>query len=128
MDFRPGSKFTEKVPEIVWGDFISNTYPRYKLPNKWEELINNTFKPKSSLVEWMKSWRNLHVISDENESDEDLVIKDTIYNILSPYIRAFKAPYNILKSGDLEENQYNSQFVNLILNNTLDAICNVDWR
>ena len=43
-------------------------------------------------------------------------------------IEAFKAPVNILKSGDLEENQYNSQFVNPILKNTLNAICNMDWR
>ncbi|RIA89752.1 hypothetical protein C1645_824400 [Glomus cerebriforme] len=43
-------------------------------------------------------------------------------------IEAFKAPSNILKSGDLEENQYNSQFINPNLKNTLKAICNMDWR
>ncbi|CAB4490802.1 unnamed protein product [Rhizophagus irregularis] len=31
-------------------------------------------------------------------------------------------------SGDFEENQYNSQFVNPILKNTLNAICSMDWR
>ncbi|CAB4424926.1 unnamed protein product [Rhizophagus irregularis] len=70
------------------------------------------FKPKNTLTEWEKAWRRLF---DEKESSEDLVIKDTLYNVLSPYIEAFKAPFNILKSGDLEENQYNSQFVNPIL-------------
>ncbi|CAG8651539.1 4786_t:CDS:2 [Gigaspora margarita] len=85
-------------------------------------------KPKDSLLEWIKCWRGLYVISDENKDDEDLYVKDTIYNILAPYIKAFKAPYNILKSGDLEENQFNVQFVNPILSNTLDAIHNVDWR
>ncbi|RIA84133.1 hypothetical protein C1645_880104 [Glomus cerebriforme] len=43
-------------------------------------------------------------------------------------IEAFEAPYNILKSGDLRENQYNAQFVSPILKYTLKAICNVDWR
>ncbi|CAG8551246.1 14946_t:CDS:10 [Cetraspora pellucida] len=128
MDLRPGSKFTEKISEAIWENFISNTYPEYKLPKKWEEIINEVFKPKDSLLEWIKCWRGLYVISGENECDEDLYIKDTIYNILAPYIKAFKAPYNILKSGDLEENQFNAQFVNPIFNNTLDAICNVDWR
>ncbi|CAG8744485.1 318_t:CDS:10, partial [Racocetra persica] len=128
MDLRPGSKFTEKISETIWENFISNTYPEYKLPKKWEEIINDVFNPKDSLLEWIKCWRGLYVISGENEFDEDFYIKDTIYNILAPYIKAFKALYNILKSGDLEENQFNAQFVNLILNNTLDAICNVDWR
>src|SRR5436309_10380740 len=41
---------------------------------------------------------------------------------------AFQAPCNILKSGDLEENQYNAEFVNVILKNTLKVICSVDWR
>jgi hypothetical protein len=43
-------------------------------------------------------------------------------------IEAFKAPYNILKSGELGENQYNSQFVSPILNNTLKAILDINWR
>jgi len=49
-------------------------------------------------------------------------------SILFFSIEAFKAPYNILKSGELGENQYNSQFVSLILNNTLKAILDINWR
>ncbi|CAG8615648.1 3176_t:CDS:2, partial [Diversispora eburnea] len=128
MDLRPASKFTEKISETVWEKFISKTYPEYKLAKEWEELIKYVFEPKGSLMDWIKVWRELRVISSENESNEDLTIKDMIYNILSPYIKAFEAPYNILKSGDIEENQFNAQFINPILNNTLNSICNVDWR
>ncbi|CAG8671119.1 6572_t:CDS:10 [Funneliformis caledonium] len=96
--------------------------------NEYENTFEMGRTNKRCFQEWMKVWSELRVISGENKGNEVLVIKDTIYNILSPYIKAFKAPYNILKSGDLEENQYIAQFINPILNNTLDAICNVDWR
>ncbi|CAG8731119.1 7047_t:CDS:2, partial [Funneliformis mosseae] len=125
MDLRPTSQLTKIIPEVTWEKFILDTYPNHKISEKWEELIQGFFKPKNTLTEWEKAWRRLF---DEKESSEDLVIKDTLYNILSPYIEAFKAPFNILKSGDLEENQYNSQFVNPILKNTLNAICSMDWR
>ncbi|CAJ0864140.1 2659_t:CDS:10, partial [Entrophospora sp. SA101] len=82
-------------------------------------------EPKDTLTEWEKAWCG---IFNTRKNIEDLVIKDTLHNILSPYIEAFKAPFNILKSGDLEEKQYNSQFINPILKNTLKAICDLDWR
>ncbi|CAB4383025.1 unnamed protein product [Rhizophagus irregularis] len=41
------------------------------------------FKPKNTLTGWEEAWRRLF---DEKESSEDLVIKDTLCNILSPYI------------------------------------------
>ncbi|RHZ64647.1 hypothetical protein Glove_321g21 [Diversispora epigaea] len=128
MDLRPTSKFTTKIPESVWEKFISSTYPEHKLPETWEEIIKEVFKPKNSFVEWIKALQELRIISDKNENYENLIIKDMIYNILAPFVKAFKAPYNILKSGDLEENQYNAQFINPILSNTLDILCNVDWR
>ncbi|CAG8766255.1 11664_t:CDS:10, partial [Gigaspora margarita] len=121
----------EKIPEVIWEKFVTNTYPEYKISEIWEKLIQDTFKPKKTLAEWMEVWRELYAISDKNESNRDpvmLVIKDVIYNILTPYIEAFKAPYNILKSGDLGENQYNSQFVSPILNNTFKAILDINWR
>ncbi|RGB35449.1 hypothetical protein C1646_759366 [Rhizophagus diaphanus] len=121
-DLRPTSQLTKIIPEVTWEKFILDTYPNHKISEKWEELIQGFFKPRNTLTKWEKAWRRLF------ESSEDLVIKDTLYNILSPYIEAFKAPFNILKSGDLEENQYNSQFVNPILKNTLNAICSMDWR
>uniref|UniRef100_U9UP10 Uncharacterized protein n=1 Tax=Rhizophagus irregularis (strain DAOM 181602 / DAOM 197198 / MUCL 43194) TaxID=747089 RepID=U9UP10_RHIID len=124
-DLRPTSQLTKINPKVTWEKFILDTYPNHKISEKWEELIQGFFKPKNTLTEWEKAWRRLF---DEKESSEDLVIKDTLYNMLSPNIEAFKAPFNILKSGDLEENQYNSQFVNPILKNTLNAICSMDWR
>ncbi|CAG8434195.1 6081_t:CDS:2, partial [Scutellospora calospora] len=101
MDLRLNSKFTEKISETILEKF-----------------------PKDSLFKWIKCWCDIHVISGENEGDDNFWIKDAIYNILAPLY----APYNILKLGDLEENQFNAQFVNQILNNALDIICNVDWR
>ncbi|CAG8597453.1 4371_t:CDS:2 [Paraglomus occultum] len=125
MDLRPTSQLTKTIPEVTWEKFILNTYPDHQISDKWEESIRNFFMPKDTLVEWEKTWRGLF---DEKESNDDLVIKDALYNILSPYIKAFKAPFNILKSNDLEEKQYSSQFVIPILKNTLEAVCDVDWR
>ncbi|CAB4399729.1 unnamed protein product [Rhizophagus irregularis] len=130
MDLRPASKFTEKIPEVIWEKFVTNTYPEYKISETWEKLIQDTFKQRESLAEWIEVWRGLYAISDKNESRDPviLMIKDAIYSILAPYIEAFKSPYNILKSGELGENQYNSQFVSPILNNTLKAILDINWR
>ncbi|CAG8764869.1 4753_t:CDS:2, partial [Ambispora leptoticha] len=95
MDLRPTSRLTKVIPEITWEKFILDTYPNHKISENWEESIRDFFKPKDTLAEWEKAWRKLF---DEKESNEDLVIKDILYNILSPYIEAFKAPFNILKS------------------------------
>ncbi|CAG8708075.1 10146_t:CDS:2, partial [Funneliformis caledonium] len=102
MDLRPTSQLTKIIPEATWEKFILDSYPNHKILEKWEELIQ--------------------------KNSEDLVIKDTLYNILSPYVEAFKAPFNIIKSGDLKEKQYSSQFMNSILKNTLNTICSIDWR
>ncbi|CAG8573468.1 13406_t:CDS:10 [Funneliformis mosseae] len=128
MDLRPTSRFTEKIPEEIWEKFVSNTYPEYEISNTWEDLIRDIFEPKETLAEWLEAWRGLHVTSDKKKSNEDLVIKDAIYNILAPYIEAFQAPYNILKSGDLGENQYNAHFVSPVLSNTLKVVLNIEWR
>ncbi|CAG8735982.1 9654_t:CDS:10 [Cetraspora pellucida] len=127
MDLRPTSKFAEKISDEIWMKFVSNSFPKCTLPKDWEGLINDTFKPKNSLLEWINAFHELHTISSEKKINGN-PIRDVIYNILCPYIKAFEAPFNILKSGDLEENQYNAQFINPILHNTLDAICSVDWR
>ncbi|CAG8595504.1 5763_t:CDS:2, partial [Paraglomus occultum] len=121
MDLRPTSQLTKIIPEVTWEKFILDTYPDYKIP----ENGKNQYKPKDTFAEWEKTWRGLF---DEKESNEDLVIKDVLHNILSPYIEAFKAPFNILKSSDLEEKQYSAQFVIPVLKNTLKAVCDVDWR
>ncbi|GBC02393.1 hypothetical protein RclHR1_00460031 [Rhizophagus clarus] len=128
MDLRPISQFTEKLPEAVWENFVTNTYPEYEISGEWEELIQEFFKPKETLEKWLEAWRGLYTIPDKDKSNGSLAIKDAIYNILTPFIKAFKAPYNILKSGDLGENQYNSQFVSPVLDNTLSAILSIDWR
>ncbi|CAG8465483.1 23235_t:CDS:2 [Racocetra persica] len=124
MDMRPTSLLTKIIPEVTWEKFIRDTYPDYGLPEKWEESILSFFKPKGTLDEWEKAWRGLF---DEKESSRDLWCNVVIVFILFS-IETFKAPFNILKSGDLEENQYNSQFVNPILKCTLKAICDMDWR
>ncbi|GBB98286.1 hypothetical protein RclHR1_03190018 [Rhizophagus clarus] len=124
MDLRPTSRFSEKIPEETWAEFVSDTYPEYEISGEWEKLIQNTFQPRDSLEEWVRVWRGLY----ENRSNGDLVIKDVIYNILAPYIKVFEEPYNILNSGDLRENQYNAQFVSPIIGSTLKAICSIDWR
>ncbi|CAG8572142.1 1253_t:CDS:10 [Acaulospora morrowiae] len=77
------------------------------LIRKYKKNGKNQLKPKNTLADWEKAW---HGLFDERESNEDLVIKEILHNILSPYIEAFKAPFNILKSGDLEERQYSTQF------------------
>nr|CAG8631224.1 15787_t:CDS:2 [Entrophospora candida] len=125
MDLRPTSRLAKIIPEATWEKFILDTYPNHKISEKWENSIRDFFKPKDTLTEWEKAWRG---IFNTRKNIEDLVIKDILHNILSPYIEAFKAPFNILKSGDLEEKQYNSQFINPILKNTLKAICDLDWR
>ncbi|CAG8662769.1 4202_t:CDS:2, partial [Paraglomus brasilianum] len=117
----------EKISDEIWMKFVSNSFPKCTLPKDWEELINDTFKLKNSLVEWINAFHELHMITFEKKINGNL-IRDVIYNILCPYIKAFEAPFNILKSGNLEENQYNAQFINPILHNTLDATCSVDWR
>ncbi|CAH1766671.1 770_t:CDS:10, partial [Entrophospora sp. SA101] len=99
MDLRPASRFTEKIPVAIWEKFVSNTYPEYEIPEAWEKLVQDIFKPKDSLAEWIKTWRGLYAISDENESN-----------------------------GDLGENQYNAQFVSPVLNNVLKAVLSIDWR
>ncbi|RHZ61740.1 hypothetical protein Glove_346g122 [Diversispora epigaea] len=43
-------------------------------------------------------------------------------------IKAFEAPFNILKLSDLRENQYNARFISPILENTMNTVCSVDWR
>ncbi|CAG8498273.1 4134_t:CDS:2, partial [Funneliformis caledonium] len=129
MDLRPTSRFTEKFPEEIWEKFVSNTYPEYEISKTWEDLIQDIFEPKETLAEWLEAWRGLRVTSDKKKKcNEDLVIKDAIYNILAPYIEAFQAPYNILKSGDLGENQYNAHFVSPVLSNTLKVVLNIEWR
>jgi hypothetical protein len=44
MDLRPASKFTEKIPEVTWEKFVTNTYPEYKISETWEKLIQDIFK------------------------------------------------------------------------------------
>ena len=56
----------------------------------------------------------------------DKLNREGKYTVIFFSIEAFKAPYNILKSGELGENQYNSQFVSPILNNTLKAILDIN--
>lgn len=84
MDLRPTSRFTEKFPEEIWEKFVSNTYPEYEISKTWEDLIRDIFEPKETLAEWLEAWRGLRVTSDKKKkSNEDLVIKDAIYNILA---------------------------------------------
>ncbi|CAB5181696.1 unnamed protein product [Rhizophagus irregularis] len=52
-------------------------------------------------------------LNDKKEIDEDLL--DVVHNILGLYIEAFEAPYNVLKSRDLEEKQFSAQFISPIL-------------
>ncbi|GBC23166.2 hypothetical protein GLOIN_2v1763995 [Rhizophagus irregularis DAOM 181602=DAOM 197198] len=56
---------------------------------------------------------NENDIDDKKEIDEDLL--DVVHNILGLYIEAFEAPYNVLKSRDLEEKQFSAQFISPIL-------------
>ena len=44
MDLRPTSRFTEKIPEVIWEKFVSNTYSEYKIPEAWEKLVQDIFK------------------------------------------------------------------------------------
>ncbi|CAG8707842.1 3807_t:CDS:10 [Funneliformis mosseae] len=127
MDLRPASKFSEKIPEVIWEKFVTNTYPEHEISESWEKLIQEIFKPKETFAGWMEVWRGLYTY-ESNRDPTILLIKDAIHNILTPYIEAFKAPYNLLKSGSLGENQYNSQFVSPILSNTLKVILDVNWR
>ncbi|CAG8523158.1 4013_t:CDS:2 [Paraglomus occultum] len=127
MDMRSTSRFTNEISEESWNKFVLSTYPEYNLPKDWEIFIQEFFKPKVSLEEWISDWRELHN-QKINGNKIHKGLADAIYHILAPYIEAFEAPYNILTSGDLRENQYNAQFVNSILKNTLKAICNIDWR
>ncbi|CAG8584991.1 4511_t:CDS:2, partial [Acaulospora morrowiae] len=107
-----------------WDKFVLGTYSKHNIPEEWVKFIQEFFKPRVSLEEWTKAWRGLHEKIDENKKDP----VDAIYNILGPYIKAFEAPFNILKSGDLHENQYNAQFISPILGNTMNTVCGVDWR
>ncbi|POG80750.1 hypothetical protein GLOIN_2v1763995 [Rhizophagus irregularis DAOM 181602=DAOM 197198] len=66
-----------------------------------------TKKQKDSLQDWKDAWH------DKKEIDEDLL--DVVHNILGLYIEAFEAPYNVLKSRDLEEKQFSAQFISPIL-------------
>ncbi|CAJ0913400.1 2302_t:CDS:2, partial [Entrophospora sp. SA101] len=128
MDMRPTSRFTNDIAEESWNKFVLNTYPKHNLPKDWESFIQEFFKSKDSLKEWTKVWRELYS-EETNKKNKDLKdLIDAIYNILGTYIKAFEAPHNILKSGDLRENQYNAQFISPILENTLKTICNIDWR
>ncbi|CAG8629809.1 12175_t:CDS:2, partial [Ambispora gerdemannii] len=126
MDMRPTSRFTNEITEESWDKCVLETYPKHKIPEEWEKFIQEFFKPKDNLEEWKKAWRGLYNGKEIDENKKDLV--DAIYNILGTFIEAFEAPVNILKSGDLEENQYNAQFVSPVLKNALKTICSVDWR
>ncbi|CAG8666804.1 10356_t:CDS:10, partial [Funneliformis caledonium] len=108
--------------EEIFKDYY--TYPKHKISEEWEKFIQEFFKqPRDSVEEWKKAWRELHEKIDGNKKD----LVDVIRNILGPYIKAFEAPFNILRSGDLRENQYNAQFIGLILENTMNTICSVEW-
>ncbi|CAI2195006.1 17355_t:CDS:2, partial [Funneliformis geosporum] len=127
MDMRPSSHFTREIAEESWSKFVLDTYPEHNIPKGWKDFIQEFFKPKDSLQDWKDAWRGLYKNEiNENEIDEDLL--EAVHNILGPYIEAFEAPYNVLKSGDLEENQFNAQFISPILKNALKVVCSVDWR
>ncbi|CAI2200338.1 9527_t:CDS:2, partial [Funneliformis geosporum] len=100
------------------------TYPKHNISEEWEKFIQEIFMPRDSVEEWKKAWRELHEKIDGNKKD----LVDAIRNILGPYIKAFEAPFNILRSGDLRENQYNAQFISPILENTMNTVCSVEWR
>ncbi|GBC34695.2 hypothetical protein GLOIN_2v1716154 [Rhizophagus irregularis DAOM 181602=DAOM 197198] len=124
MDMRPTSSFTDRIAEEYWDKFVLDTYPKHKISEEWEKFIQEFFKPRDSVEEWKKAWRELHEKIDGNKKD----LVDAIRNILGPYIKAFEAPFNILRSGDLRENQYNAQFIGPILENTMNTVCSVEWR
>ncbi|CAG8438370.1 14008_t:CDS:10 [Ambispora leptoticha] len=124
MDMRPTSRFTDEISEEYWDKFVLGTYPRHNISEEWENFIQEFFKPRDSLEEWKKAWRGLYEKIDGNKKD----LVNVIYNILGPYIKAFEAPFNILRSGDLRENQYNAQFISPILENTMNTVCSIDWR
>ncbi|CAG8596248.1 8750_t:CDS:10 [Diversispora eburnea] len=69
----------------------------------WDKFVLEFFK------------NGLHKEIDENKKG----LVDAIYNILGPYIKAFEAPFSILKLSDFRENQYNARFISPILENTM---------
>ncbi|CAG8796202.1 39887_t:CDS:2, partial [Gigaspora margarita] len=83
-----------------------------------DESIDDSQKVTESIVS--KVERTPLVIGNINLED----IFEEYYNKCKNNfdIRAFEALYNILKSGDLEENLYNAQFISPILLNTLVLI------
>ncbi|CAG8480696.1 5055_t:CDS:2, partial [Paraglomus occultum] len=101
------SQLTKIIPEVTWEKFILDTYPDYKISEKWEESIQSFFKPKDTFAEWEKTWRGLF--------DEKEILKLLKHRLT-------------LKSSDLEEKQYGAQFVIPVLKNTLKAVCDVDWK
>ena len=44
MDLRPASKFSEKIPEVIWEKFVTNTYPEHEISESWEDLIQEIFE------------------------------------------------------------------------------------
>ncbi|CAG8573744.1 16168_t:CDS:10 [Acaulospora colombiana] len=85
MDMRPTSRFANEISEESWVEFVTSTYPEHDLPEDWEGFILEFFKPKDSLGEWIKGWREL--LSPKingNKIPKDLA--DAIHNILTPYL------------------------------------------
>ncbi|CAG8711117.1 7213_t:CDS:2, partial [Funneliformis caledonium] len=90
---------------LLTSEFVLNTYSEHNLPRTRKVSYKNSSSQKST--KFTKTWQ----------------MQSTIFLHYTS-----EASCNILKSGDLRENQYNAQFVSPILKNTLKVICNIDWR